>query len=84
MAFDRNSAHACFPTGRNLHTGETIEIAAAKVPAFKPGKALKDAIQQNKIISAHPMDDDMYPLRRDFCSAMATGSPDSTPRRDRT
>lgn len=32
-------------TGRNPHTGENIEIAAAKVPAFKPGKALKDAIQ---------------------------------------
>ena len=32
-------------TGRNPHTGEAIEIAAAKVPAFKPGKALKDAIQ---------------------------------------
>lgn len=32
-------------TGRNLRTGEVIEIAAAKVPAFKPGKALKDAIQ---------------------------------------
>ena len=31
--------------GRNPHTGETIEIAAAKVPAFKPGKGLKDAIQ---------------------------------------
>lgn len=31
--------------GRNPHTGENIEIAAAKVPAFKPGKALKDAIQ---------------------------------------
>ena len=31
--------------GRNPLTGETIEIAAAKVPAFKPGKALKDAIQ---------------------------------------
>lgn len=31
--------------GRNPHTGETIEIAAAKAPAFKPGKALKDAIQ---------------------------------------
>lgn len=29
--------------GRNPHTGETIEIAAAKVPAFKPGKGLKDA-----------------------------------------
>ena len=32
-------------TGRNPHTGETIEIAAAKVPAFTPGKGLKDAIQ---------------------------------------
>lgn len=32
-------------TGRNPHTGEAIEIAAAKVPAFKPGKGLKDAIQ---------------------------------------
>ncbi len=29
--------------GRNPQTGETIKIAAAKVPAFKPGKALKDA-----------------------------------------
>ena len=32
-------------TGRNPHTGEAIEIAAAKVPAFKPGKGLKDAIR---------------------------------------
>ena len=31
--------------GRNPHTGEAIEIAVAKVPAFKSGKALKDAIQ---------------------------------------
>ena len=30
--------------GRNPKTGETIQIAAAKVPAFKPGKALKDAL----------------------------------------
>ncbi len=34
------------PARRNPHTGsETIEIAAAKVPAFKPEKGLKDAIQ---------------------------------------
>ena len=33
-------------TGRNPATGETIEIAESKVPAFKPGKALKDAIDQ--------------------------------------
>ena len=29
--------------GRNPQTGETIQIAAAKVPSFKAGKALKDA-----------------------------------------
>lgn len=31
-------------TGRNPQTGATIEIAAAKVPGFKAGKALKDAV----------------------------------------
>ncbi|CEH30006.1 MULTISPECIES: HU family DNA-binding protein [Aneurinibacillus] len=31
--------------GRNPQTGEEIEIAASKVPAFKPGKALKEDIQ---------------------------------------
>lgn len=31
-------------SGRNPQTGETIQIAAAKVPAFKAGKALKDAV----------------------------------------
>lgn len=30
--------------GRNPQTGAEIEIAASKVPAFKPGKALKDAV----------------------------------------
>jgi DNA-binding protein HU-beta len=30
--------------GRNPRTGETIEIAATKVPGFKAGKALKDAV----------------------------------------
>ena len=33
-------------TGRNPQTGETIEIAAAKLPVFKAGKALKDAIDK--------------------------------------
>ena len=32
--------------GRNPQTGEEIEIAASKVPAFKPGKALKDAVKK--------------------------------------
>lgn len=31
-------------TGRNPRTGETINIAASNLPAFKPGKALKDAV----------------------------------------
>lgn len=31
-------------TGRNPQTGEPVEIAAKKVPAFKPKKALKDAV----------------------------------------
>lgn len=31
-------------TGRNPRTNEVIEIAAAKIPAFKVGKALKDAV----------------------------------------
>lgn len=31
--------------GRNPQTGAEIEIAASKVPAFKPGKALKEIVQ---------------------------------------
>lgn len=31
-------------TGRNPRTGADIEIEAAKVPKFRPGKALKDAV----------------------------------------
>lgn len=31
-------------TGRNPRTGEELKIAAAKNPAFKAGKALKDAV----------------------------------------
>ncbi len=31
-------------TGRNPKTGDTITIAASKNPAFKAGKALKDAV----------------------------------------
>lgn len=31
-------------TGRNPQTGAEIQIKAANVPAFKPGKALKDAV----------------------------------------
>jgi DNA-binding protein HU-beta len=31
--------------GRNPKTGETIKIAASKVPAFKAGAALKNAVK---------------------------------------
>ncbi|MBM6551934.1 HU family DNA-binding protein [Marinomonas ostreistagni] len=31
-------------TGRNPQTGEEIQISAAKVPSFKAGKGLKDAV----------------------------------------
>lgn len=31
--------------GRNPQTGEQIDIPASKVPAFKDGKALKDAVK---------------------------------------
>ena len=31
-------------TGRNPRTGETIQIAASKNPAFKAGNGLKDAV----------------------------------------
>ncbi|AJG91437.1 MULTISPECIES: HU family DNA-binding protein [Bacillus] len=32
-------------TGRNPQTGEEMQIAAAKVPAFKAGKELKEAVK---------------------------------------
>lgn len=32
-------------SGRNPRTGETISIESAKIPAFKAGKALKDAVK---------------------------------------
>jgi len=32
-------------TGRNPRTNEPVDIPAAKLPAFKAGKALKDAIK---------------------------------------
>ena len=35
-------------TGRNPQTGKEINIAEAKVPKFRPGKALKDAVAAKK------------------------------------
>lgn len=31
-------------TGRNPQTGKPIDISAAKIPAFKAGKGLKDSV----------------------------------------
>ena len=31
--------------GRNPQTGEAVKVAAAKVPAFKAGQALKNAVK---------------------------------------
>ena len=33
---------------RNPRTGESVKIAACKAPAFKAGKALKDAVNMKK------------------------------------
>ena len=35
-------------TGRNPQTGEDIEIPAAKIPKFKAGAALKNAVNSGK------------------------------------
>ena len=32
--------------GRNPHTGETLEIAASRAPAFKAGKPLKETLRR--------------------------------------
>lgn len=42
--------------GRNPQTGKALTIPATKVPAFKPGKALKDAVKQffNKFNNKKP------------------------------
>jgi DNA-binding protein HU-beta len=39
------SAERAARTGRNPATGKEIKIAAANVPAFVSGKALKDAVK---------------------------------------
>ena len=32
--------------GRNPRTGEKVKIAAKRAPAFRPGKAMKDAVEK--------------------------------------
>ena len=38
--------HRAARKGRNPQTGDEITIPAAQVPAFKPGKALKDSVNK--------------------------------------
>ena len=35
-------------TGRNPKTGETVQLADKRVPHFKPGKALREAVDHSK------------------------------------
>lgn len=35
-------------TGRNPQTGKTISIPAARVPRFRPGKKIKEAVNKKK------------------------------------
>ena len=43
------SGHRPARTGRNPQTGAPIEIAATNVAKFKPGKALKDALNEEAV-----------------------------------
>lgn len=40
--------HRAKRTGRNPQTGNPITIKAAKVPAFKPGKTLRDSVNKRR------------------------------------
>ena len=36
-------------TGRNPHTGESLQIPASRAPAFKAGKPLKETLRQSVV-----------------------------------
>ncbi|WP_027416355.1 HU family DNA-binding protein [Aneurinibacillus terranovensis] len=38
--------------GRNPQTGQEIDIAASKIPAFSPGKGLKDAVNGRETVQS--------------------------------
>ncbi len=46
--------HRAARTGRNPQTGAAIEIAAATIPKFSPGKALKDRVAEAQKPKATP------------------------------
>lgn len=33
-------------TGRNPQSGQSLDIPASRIPSFKPGKALKDSVNE--------------------------------------
>ena len=41
-------------TGRNPKTGEKVEVPSKKIPYFKPGKELKELINQGVTVPAAP------------------------------
>ncbi len=41
-------------TGRNPKTGEKVEVPSKKIPYFKPGKELKELINQAVTVTAQP------------------------------
>lgn len=46
--------------GRNPRTGQEVQIAAKRVPGFKPGKALKEYVQTGRFTEEPGAADDHY------------------------
>ena len=59
--------------GRNPRTGEPMTYPACKVPVFKPGKALKDAIRYSRITASSPVSFQPYERARGFSLGKAVG-----------
>ena len=47
-------------TGRNPRTGETVQVDAKRLPFFKTGKALRDALNTQKTDDTPPKEDSFY------------------------
>ena len=43
--------------GRNPRSGEAVQVPSKRVPHFKPGKALREAVDQKSPLSAQAADD---------------------------
>ena len=63
-------------TGRNPRTGENIEIAASRTPAFKAGKALKDKVAKESFCLQsllRMMRQRLFDVRRDCLGGNTNG-----------